>query len=151
MLPPMTSQILLLALAFLIGAGIALQALINTRLQVFLGGATLTAIVSFIVGTIGLLLVAWLQRPAWPVGAMVRSAPWWTWTGGLLGATYIVIVVQLVPRMSSVLLFAMIILGQMCLLVVCEAVGAFGVKPYFTLARLGGIALIVAGAALCKR
>lgn len=135
----------------MIGAAIALQALINTKLQTYLGSATHTAIVSFVVGTLGLLIAAALQRPPLPASAVVRSAPWWTWIGGLLGASYILIVVQLVPRMSPVLLFAMIILGQMSLLVLCEAIGAFGVKPYFSLARVGGIALIVAGAALCKK
>ena len=147
----MNPLLLLLVLAFLIGAGIALQALINTRLQTYLGSATYAAIVSFLVGTLGLLLAALVQRPALPASETVRSAPWWAWIGGLLGATYIVTVVQLVPRISPVLLFAMIILGQMSLLVFCEAVGAFGVKPYFSVARLGGIALIVAGAALCKK
>jgi transporter family-2 protein len=146
----MATPILLLS-AFLIGAAIALQALINTRLQTYLGSATHTAIVSFVVGTIGLLVAAIVHRPTLPPLAIVKGAPWWAWTGGLLGATYILIVVQLVPRMSPVLLFALIILGQMSLLVFCEAIGAFGVRPYFSMARIGGIALIVAGAALCKK
>jgi transporter family-2 protein len=81
----------------------------------------------------------------------LRSGPWWVWTGGLLGASYILIVVQLVPRMSPVLLFALIILGQMTLLVASEAVGLFGVKPYFSWTRIVGIAMIVGGAALCKK
>lgn len=141
---------MLLLLAFLIGAAIALQALINARLQTFTGSATFTALISFLVGTLALVVAVAIQRPPLASVAQLRAIPWWVWTGGLLGATYILIVVQLVPRMSPVLLFAMIILGQMSLLVTSEAVGAFGVKPFFSWARLAGIALIVGGAALCK-
>jgi bacterial/archaeal transporter family-2 protein len=151
MLRGMSSQPLLVFCAFVIGAFIALQALINARLQVYVGGATITAIISFLVGTLGLLLFAAMQRPPLPSAGMLRATPWWVWIGGLLGATYIIVIVQLVPRLSAVLLFAMIILGQMCMLVVCEGIGAFGLKPYFSSVRLAGIALIVAGAALCKR
>jgi transporter family-2 protein len=141
---------MLFIVAFLIGAAVALQALINARLQTFAGSATFTALISFLVGTIALIVAMGVQRLPVAAGAL-RSGPWWVWTGGLLGASYILIVVQLVPRMSPVLLFALIILGQMTLLVASEAVGLFGVKPYVSWTRIVGIAMIVGGAALCKK
>ena len=135
-----------------IGAMIAFQALVNTRLAIYTGSIIWTAVISFLVGFIGLLAIALASRSPLPALDMVAQAPWWTWIGGLLGATYIAAVIVLVPRMSPALLFGSAIAGQMLMLVIAEHFALAGVTRHpVNLARVAGVALIVLGTALCKR
>jgi len=142
----------MLSTAALIGAAVAFQALVNSRLQQFTGSILWAAVISFSVGTVGLLLVASATRAGLPEVASLMRAPWWAWTGGLLGAAYIAVVIVLVPRMSPAWLFGAVIFGQMLLLVTAEHFGWTGIERHaFSPVRLAGILLIVVGAVLCKR
>src|SRR5687767_13682140 len=106
-------QTTLVLVSATIGAMIAFQALVNTRLATYTGSILWTAVISFLVGSIGLLAIALVSRSPIPGLEAVSRAPWWAWTGGLLGATYIAAVIILVPRMSPALLFGAAIAGQM--------------------------------------
>jgi transporter family-2 protein len=148
----MTSQVLMLLMAAAIGAAVAFQALVNTRLQTFTGSTLWAAVISFCVGTVGVFVVAVITRTPLPDVASLARAPWWAWTGGLLGAAYIATVIVLVPRISPVLLFGAVVLGQMTMLIVAEHLALTGIAPKpISAIRLLGLALIVAGTGLCKR
>jgi bacterial/archaeal transporter family-2 protein len=135
-----------------IGAMIAFQALVNTRLATYTGSIIWTAVVSFLVGFLGLLAIAVAMRSPFPTLNMVSEAPWWAWIGGLLGATYIAAVIVLVPRMSPAVLFGSAIAGQMLMLVIAEHFALAGVTRHpVNVTRIAGVVLIVAGTALCKR
>jgi bacterial/archaeal transporter family-2 protein len=145
-------QTTLVLVSAIIGAMIAFQALVNTRLATYTGSILWTAVISFLVGSIGLLALALVSRSPIPGLEAVSRAPWWAWTGGLLGATYIAAVIILVPRMSPALLFGAAIAGQMIMLVVAEHFALAGVTRHaLSPVRVLGVALIVLGTALCKR
>ena len=149
--PGMNPQVIMLVLALLIGAGVGLQALVNARLNHYAENFWWAAVISFAVGTAGLLLLTIAQGQPLPARAALAQAPWWAWTGGLLGAAYIATIIVLVPRMSPAMLFGAIIFGQMLALVVAEHFGAMGVTRHpMTIGRAAGVALIVVGAGLCK-
>ena len=142
----------LVLVSAVIGAMIAFQALVNTRLATYTGSIMWTAVISFLVGFVGLTTIALALRSPVPTLDMMAKAPWWAWIGGLLGATYIATVIILVPRMSPALLFGSAIAGQMLMLVIAEHFALAGVTRHsISPARLAGVALIVAGTALCKR
>lgn len=141
----------MLILALLVGAGVGLQALINARLNHYAGNFWWAAVISFAVGTAGLLILTVAQRQPLPARAAFVDAPWWAYTGGLLGAFYIATLIVLVPRVSPAALFGAVILGQMVALVVAEHFGAFGAQQQsLSAGRVVGILMIVGGAALCK-
>lgn len=139
----------LLLLAALGGAAIALQALVNARLQQAAGNPILAASISFAVGLAGLLAVLPLSR-----GGSVSAlgfAPWWAWIGGLLGAFYIVMSILLLPRIGAAALISAVVLGQMVFSIVADHYGLLGtqVREASPLRLLGAL-LLVAGVLLIR-
>ena len=138
----------LLGLAALGGMAIALQALINARLQQAAGNPVLAATISFAVGLVGLLLVLPVQAGG---PQTLSQAQWWTWTGGLLGAFYVVISILLVPRIGAAALISSAVLGQMVFSLVADHYGFLGTQVRTASpARLLGGALLIAGVFLIR-
>ena len=139
---------ILLLLAALGGMAIALQALINARLQQAAGNPVLAATISFAVGLVGLMLVL----PAQAGGPQtLMQAPWWAWTGGVLGAFYVVISILLVPRIGAAALISSAVLGQMVFSLVADHYGFLGTQVRTASpARLLGGALLIAGVFLIR-
>lgn len=145
-------MILLLLLA--IGAGVLLpvQAGVNAQLRSAIGSPVTAALVSFLVGTAGLAAVVLLSRapvtlrPAW------FATPWWYWTGGLLGAVYVVATIVLAPRLGAATMVAAIVAGQMIASLVLDQYGLLGF-PIHSIngARVLGAALVIGGVILVQR
>ena len=68
------------------GAVITIQALINARLGHLLGNTMHAVLVSFTIGTVGAALYCLIEGGSVASLDSLRGAPWWVWTGGLLGA-----------------------------------------------------------------
>jgi len=143
---------LLLALALVAGAGLPVQAGVNASMRTYLGRPELAALVNFLVGLVA--LAAWILalRLPWPEPGEVARAPWWSWTGGLLGAFYVTAVVVLAPRLGVATTIALVVAGQMLASVAIDHYGLFGVplRPV-NAARGLGAALLVAGVVLLRR
>lgn len=145
----MTNLFFLFAVAA--GAGVAVQAAINSRLRFALGEPIWAACAQFTIGLAVLALVALVSRTALPpAGAFVR-APWWMWTGGIFGAVFIIMTVVATPRLGAGLMLAAVIVGQLVAAIVIDHYGLFGgeVIPV-SAARVGGVLLLVAGVALIR-
>lgn len=139
-------SILYIALAFFTGAGIAAQSLINSRLRVVLGSPFWAAIGQFVVGLLLLIVLAALTRQPAPMLANVSRSPWWVWTGGVFGATFIVVSIVLTPRMGTALTLASITVGQMVAALILDHNGWLGgTVVRMTPLRLAGVALLLAG------
>lgn len=141
----------LLGLAVLLGVVLPIQVGVNAQLRSGLGNPTVATTVSFIVGTLGLLLVLAAMRPPLPAAAAVARMPWWTWTGGLLGALYILGTILLAPKLGAAALLAAIVAGQMVASLVLDHYGLLGfpVAPVSPV-RILAVLLIVAGVLLLQ-
>lgn len=144
-------MLVLVAIAFLVGVMLPVQAGVNAQLRTGLGHPLLAALASFAVGTVALLLVTIATR-ARISGVSLAAIPWWQWTGGLLGAFYIAAAVVLAPRLGAATLIAAVVAGQMTASLVLDARGwaGFAQQP-LTLARVGGGLLVIAGVLLINR
>jgi transporter family-2 protein len=142
----------LLLLAVFIGSLLPVQTGVNAQLRTFLGSPMATALVSFVVGTVGLLVaVLWLRTPV-PLAEAWSHSAWWQWTGGLLGAIYIVTVVVLAPRLGAGTLIAAVVGGQMAASLVLDHYGLVGFPEHpISGLRLLGAALVMLGVALIQR
>ncbi len=107
---------------------------------------------SFVVGSIGLLILTVAIRAPLPLGDAWGRANWWQWIGGLLGATYIAVAVVLAPRLGAGTLIAAVVAGQMVASVVLDHFGlvGFAVHP-ITGPRLLGTVLVIVGVILVKK
>lgn len=140
-----------LLLAFVTGAGVAVQSVVNARLRLILGGPIWAAAAQFIVGLLLLLLLAVASRQPAPVTAGLGSAPWWVWTGGAFGATFIVVTIMLTAKIGATLTLASIIVGQLVAALIVDHYGLFGgTVVRLTPLRAGGVALLLLGVMLIR-
>ncbi len=140
-----------LLLAFVTGAGVAVQSVINSRLRLQLGGPLWAAAAQFVVGLILLLLVATATRQPAPVTVGLGTAPWWVWTGGAFGATFIVVTIVLTAKIGATLTLASIIVGQLMAALIVDHYGLFGgTVVRLTPTRVMGVVLLLLGVTLIR-
>ncbi|MFI5183728.1 MAG: DMT family transporter [Vicinamibacteria bacterium] len=134
------------------GAGIAFQATINARLRESVMPATLAALISFLVGSLALTLITASGVAGRAQLQGIGRAPWWIWTGGLLGALYVTAAVVAVPRVGAGVVMGAGILGQLVAALVIDSQGWLGVSRVpLSLGRAFGALLLMGGAWLIQR
>jgi transporter family-2 protein len=146
----MITTLLFGLLALFVGIGISFQSAINASLARGLESALLAATVSFSVGTVALLAVAFVSGQLSVVGASWRSIPMIYWfAGGVLGAGFVASATFLVPRIGVASLLSFAIAGQLLSAVVIDHFGLINVaERAMTLGRGIGLVLLLIGAFL---
>ena len=141
----------LLALPFLAGACLPLQAGINGQLAKQVSSTLSAALISFLVGSLALLLMVLAQREA-PSFAALKGLTWWHWSGGLLGAFFIFVAAFAGPRIGALLLMALVLAGQLGMALTLDHFGWAGFREApISLGKIAGLLLIVAGIWLIRR
>lgn len=133
------------------GTLMATQSPINAALARHLeGDALLAAFISFLVGTL-VLLVLCLFRQKWPSMDQIVSSSWWMWIGGVLGAFVIVSLAWGVPQIGVLTAIGCIVFGQILGALILDASGAFGlaVQPV-SIYRIAAVILIGSGVWLSR-
>jgi len=138
-----------LVFALLAGAMLPIQFGINAQLSHWVGGPVRAAFVSFVVGALALLIAMLLTARGWPDRA--GDAPWWVWTGGLLGAFYVLGSIVTAPKLGAATLVAMILAGQAIASLLVDHFGWVGFEEQpITLLRIFGVLLLAGGVALVR-
>ena len=146
------TPILLALLAVAAGVGLPIQAGMNVRLRELIGHPFRASALQFVVGATLLLLLSLSVRAPWPSAADIARAPWWAWTGGALGAFYVLSTIVLVPRLGGALTFALVVAGQMIAALAIDRFGFFGTAPMpITLTRVAGALMLVGAVVLIRR
>jgi transporter family-2 protein len=142
----------LLPLALLAGAALPVQFSINAQLRNAVGGPVMAAAISFVVGTLCLLVAFVVSRQPMPRGARLADAPWWVWTGGALGATYVLLSIVLLPRIGAATTVGLIVAGQMVTALVLDHYGLLNVPVHrISVVRVLGAILVIAGVGLIQK
>jgi transporter family-2 protein len=141
-----------LLLAICVGALLPLQALVNARLGQFTLGAVFASLASFVVGTAALLALWLAWRAPAPAGAGgLADAPWWAWTGGLIGAAFVVSATVLVPRLGAAALVCLVVFGQLVGSLLLDHFGVLHPAQPVDATKLAGVALVGVGMLLVVR
>ena len=139
-------------IALAAGAVLPMQAAVNAQLRYVVGSSLLAALVSFGVGTAALLLYAAFARLPLPDGRAALQAPWWAWSGGLLGAFYVLTAILVAPRLGTAALMGLALSGQLIAALVLDHYGLLGLSVHpLSLWRVVGTILLLAGVALITR
>ncbi len=148
----MSNTYLYLLIALVAGAMIPTQAAVNNRLAIVLESPILSALFSFIVGTLALFLYVVLSGESISRLASVTSAPPIALIGGLLGAFFVTATVVLIPKLGVAMTFSLVIAGQMLFTLIIDHYGLLGVPVReISLARIGGIILVIGGVILIRK
>jgi transporter family-2 protein len=142
-------QIGLYGAAALAGVAFVVQQAVNAGLRGELGSGLWAGFVNFTVGGLAVGLLALTLREPLPSLDAAARAPWYAWTGGLLGAVYVVGAIFLIPRIGAAAVVALLIVGQMLMSLALDHFGLLGVPVHeANLPRLGGALLLLSGVAL---
>jgi len=143
--------IFLLVLAFAAGMLGPVQAGMNAKIGKALNDPFYAALISFVVGTAGLLVYALTGRMEFSALRTVSGVHWSLWLAGLLGAFYVTATLVLAPKLGTALTFGLVVAGQLVMAVVMDHFGLFGMPVQMVnWPRVAGIVLIVAGTMLIR-
>jgi bacterial/archaeal transporter family-2 protein len=134
------------------GAGglIALQAPINAGLGKATGDVT-AALVSFLVGSLALLLIVLVSGKLGGV-THVGDVRWYYLVGGLLGAIYVANALVAVSTIGAGGVAAATVAGQLTASVVADRLGILGLEQVsISPQRILGVVLLLAGTVLIVR
>jgi transporter family-2 protein len=97
-------------LAAAAGVSFVAQQAVNANLRASIDSAAWAGFVSYLGGTICMVVLALILRDPWPEGAALARSNWWAWSGGFFGAIYIAVSILLLPRLSALLLVGGVVL-----------------------------------------
>jgi bacterial/archaeal transporter family-2 protein len=143
-----------LALLLAAGAGclVGMQAPVNSRLARSLGESLPAATISFLVGTLALVIVTSISKNGIASVGNLGKAPWWALIGGLFGAAYVTVAILTVRTLGASGLTAAVIGGQLAMSVAIDRFGLLGIQRQSVGAsRILGLVLLVVGIALVVR
>ena len=103
---------LLRLVALLAGVSAVTQATINARLRSGPASWSWAAFTSYAVGTLAMLIVIFVRRAPRPSITIAAAVPWRAWTGGCLGAAYVVLSIVLLRRLGASTVVAIVVAGQ---------------------------------------
>lgn len=139
-------MLVLSILPIIMGAFIASQTAINSRLSHYTQRPLFSSTVSFGVGAIFLLLIAILsQQPFHLSLTVIQSTPWWSWLGGFTAAFALTANILLFKHLGSIQATLYPIVGQIIMSLLIDQFGWFLApqKPMNLLRALGVILLII--------
>ena len=138
-------------LALAAGASFVVQQAVNSNLRIELGSAWWAGFVSYLGGTIVMLIMVVLMREPFLSSNMISRSTWWSWTGGIFGAIYIAISILLLPRIGAFTIVALIVVGQLVTSLIFDHFGILNVPLYpITFTRVLGASFLFAGAILIR-
>jgi transporter family-2 protein len=133
------------------GVSFVIQQAVNADLRASIGSAAWAGFISYLGGTVCMLVLALVLREAVPAMPDIHRSHWWAWTGGLFGAVYIAISIFLVPRLGAAFFVALLVAGQMVASVAFDHFGALGLAEHpIDVPRIVGAMLLVIGVVLIR-
>lgn len=145
-------KVIWLLTALVAGMMAPVQAGFNGKMGRTIGDPVYAALISFFVGTLGLLAYGFALRMDFTAVRNAAGIEWWVWLAGLLGAFYVTAVIVLTPRLGATLTFSLVVAGQLIMAVALDHFGLLGVPVQaISWPRILGIALVTAGVVLIRK
>ncbi len=144
-----SSTYLLILFSVLIGFSFVSQAGVNSQLRLSLSTPIQAAFISFLIGTIVLGMIVFIQNDTWFKPNALSSIPWWAWLGGVFGAFNIALSIFLAPKLGAMVLAISIVTGQIIASLLLDHNGWLGYpRIEITPNRILGALLVIAGLVL---
>ena len=139
-------------IVLLIGFLLAIQGSINTQLTTYLKHPIQGALISFFVGFLALLVLNFIFKTEIPNWGYLKTAPWYVFAGGLLGAIFVSSVIFFIPKIGVTTVLAASIAGQLIAASVIDHFGFFGLDQHpVSMGKIGGIVLLAFGIFLIQK
>ncbi len=144
-------SIIWICLAVVAGSVLPLQGGLNSKLGKAAESPYLAALISFSVGVISLLTYMIATKQTFSFSGL-KEVPALGWTGGMLGACYVTIVILAFPKLGPGLTFGLIVAGQMFMSSILEHFNILVANPQpINIYKILGICLIIGGVVIMKK
>jgi transporter family-2 protein len=148
----MKTSYLLIALSLLSGALIPVQASTNAAFSKTAGNPIVTALMVFMVGLAAVSAYLLVSGTPLPGIAQLKSAPLYSYSGGLIVAFYVIIITFIAPRLGVAPAIRLIVTGQLIGAILIDHFGWFDVAVRtIDLKRAMGAVLMMAGVYLVMK
>ena len=145
------NKIIWILLTLLAGAILPIQSGFNARLAKGLGSGIHATFISFVIGTIAMLLIVSVTKQNYSLSG-IKELPVYAWLGGVLGAFFISILIFAFPQLGAGLTFGLVITGQLVVALLLEHFNLLVEEPHpINFLRLLGITLIIAGVIIIRK
>src|SRR5262245_15081443 len=126
----MKNDLIYFGLALITGALIPVQAATNAMFSKSVGNPFITGLMVFLIGLLAMILFLLIARPAFPSMQQLTAAPAYSYLGGVIVATYVVMITILAPRIGVGTAIGLIVTGQIICAVLIDHFGWFNVPPH---------------------
>lgn len=148
----MSSQLTFIVLAVFAGAMIPFQSAMNAQLSKTLQSPYYSAFSVFIVAALAILFYILISQFAIPSTAQFAAAPKWSYLGGILGGSYILLIVICAPKLGIGNVTIMVLLGQIIAATFIDHFGLLNASIHsINWQRVVGLGLIITGVYLVKK
>ncbi len=148
----MNNSIIYIILAMSAGAMIPFQSAMNTQLGKSLQSPYFSALSVFCIAFIGLLFYILASRLSVPSPSQFAEAPKWSYLGGILGGTYILLIVILAPKLGIGNVTVLVLMGQILAAMIIDQFGLLGATFHpINWQRAIGVVLLCVGVFLIKK
>tara|TARA_Y100000294_G_C8370124_1_gene262383 strand:- start:16 stop:459 length:444 start_codon:yes stop_codon:yes gene_type:complete len=139
-------------LALAVGLVLPLQVGINAELARRVLSPMTASFFSFAIGTLGLLVCAWIVRVPWPGWSTLVTFPSWMWLGGLIGAFAVFGGVVSGPKIGFLALVSLVLAGQLIASLILDHNGWLGFPVReLSLGRISGSILLLIAVTLIQK
>src|SRR3954466_13580109 len=139
-------------LGLIAGFGLTVQIAMNSQLRRVLQSANTAALISFLVGTLALIVLLLATRSSVPERATLAAVPWWAWFGGVLGAFYVASSTVVAAELGTASLLRLPPAGPLRTALIIDHFGWLGMPEHpITWLRMGGVVLLGAGVWMITR
>ena len=143
---------ILILLAVVSGAVLPIQAALNGKMGKAVGDPIYAALISFVVGSIGLLAYVIVSKTQLSSITEATSVNWTVWLAGILGAFYVACVMILAPKLGVALTFGLVVTGQLGISLILDHFGLIGIPVReINWQKILGMAFIIAGVAIIRK
>ena len=138
-------------MALLAGAFLPLQGGINSKLGKEIASPVHASFISFLVGAAAVFIYTLLTRQQVQLSSL-KTAPVYLWSGGLMGAFYVTIIVLAFPKIGPALTFGLVVAGQM---ITSLLLGHFNIlvehATPINIWKLLGVGLVIGGVVIIRK
>ncbi len=148
----MKSQFLLAILGLVAGVLIPVQAATNAAFSRATGSPVVTALVVFIIGLLSVATYVFASRTPVPGIAQLKTAPFYSYLGGVIVAFYVISITFIAPRLGVAAAIGLIVTGQILGAVAIDHFGFFDTAVrHVDIKRLAGTVCMIVGVYLVMK
>lgn len=138
-------------LSIIAGILIPIQSGLNAKLGTAAKDPVIGAFLSFIIGTLGLLIYCLVTRSNFSHVKDAFQLPWYYWLGGLMGAFFVYTLIIAPPRLGIALTLGITVAAQMIFGLLLDHYGWLGFpQDSISWTKVSGALLLIAGVFLLR-